>query len=292
MTPGADELRARAHLLALGVSYGHEPTPLPTPTPTPAPAAEAGEGEGEGEGAVLEDAPAAQEPAAAPAGRRSAPRLPDWWEEHKPLLSVRDETPPAAPAPADPAEDDTAAEEDQAPEDTPTKDTEDTGDTGDAEDTGEEDREEDPEDTAPASKIPPMLSRWRRAPRLRRRPAFVAPGIPYADGRDRRSLAEVIRSTPPHIRWLAYSGSALAVGWKAGWPQWVRDSVAYLATHEPSWTTSYCLTCYALAAGVLVLDYRARRWPLPLAWAARIPSASLVVGVLLYGDPTPISQTF
>jgi hypothetical protein len=110
--------------------------------------------------------------------------------------------------------------------------------------------------------------------------------------KERRSLVEVVRSTPAHVVWGIYSGSALAAGFWLGWPQWVADGVRYLEAEHPTFTDAYSLTCYGLAAGVFVLDYRARGWFLPLAWAARVPTASLVVGIPLAGDPTPISQMF
>jgi hypothetical protein len=109
---------------------------------------------------------------------------------------------------------------------------------------------------------------------------------------ERRSLVEVIRNTPPEIQWMAYSGSALGVGFYLGWPQWVSDGTEYLVTHHPTLTDAYSITCYVLAAGVLLVDYRARGAFPALAWLARIPTASLVVGVPLYGVSTPISQMF
>lgn len=128
----------------------------------------------------------------------------------------------------------------------------------------------------------------------RRRPAFAAPGIPYTlkPKAERRALLEVIQSTPAHVKWLTYNGSAFGVGLYLGWPQWVRDAVAFLVVEHPTLQDSYAMTCYGLAACVLAVDWRARRWPLLLAWAVRIPSSSLVIGVPMYGDPTPLAQLF
>lgn len=138
-------------------------------------------------------------------------------------------------------------------------------------------------------------ARWKvrqaaRAENPRHRPRFAVRGIPATQ--ERRSLLEAIRSTPDHVKWMTYSGSALGAGFYLGWPQWVRDAVAFLVTEHPSLRDTYSVTCYALAVGVLVLDYRARGWALPFAWAARALTASMVVGVLMYGDPTPISRQF
>lgn len=136
-------------------------------------------------------------------------------------------------------------------------------------------------------------SRPRKAPRPRHRPRFAAAGIPHTmkPEKERRSLVEIIRNTPDHVRWMTYSGSALATGFWLGWPQWVMDGTAYLAT-ERTPTDAYSLTCYGLAGGVFLLDSASRGQRLPLAWSVRVFSSSLVAGVLMYGDPTPISQLF
>ncbi|MFE9319101.1 hypothetical protein ACFYNV_29065 [Streptomyces albidoflavus] len=161
---------------------------------------------------------------------------------------------------------------------------------GDDDTAGDDAGDEDP---APAAKKAPATSGGGGAARFwpswgsGRRPTFAAPGLHQED---RRSVLDILRSTPRHFWWLLYSGSAGAVGWHFGWPQWVSDALRYLETTQTSWTSTYCLTCYALAAGVLAADVATRRWFYPLAWAARIPTASLVLGFLLWGDPTPISD--
>ncbi|MCC9686909.1 hypothetical protein [Streptomyces sp. MNU103] len=186
---------------------------------------------------------------------------------------------------------------------------EDAEDDEDQEDDEEEPGEEDTGDTSgdtpaqgapakggptPGGPVAKTSGKPRKARRTRRRPRFVARGIPFTakPDQERRSLVEVIRSTPPHVQWLAYNGSALGAGWWLGWPQWVKCGAAFLATEHPTLTDAYSLTCYALVAGVVFLDYRARGWVLPVAWLFRIPTVSVVVGVPLHGVSTPISQLF
>ncbi|QPL14127.1 hypothetical protein QEH48_gp098 [Streptomyces phage TurkishDelight] len=295
-TPGADELEARDRLLALGVSYA--------PTADDAPAGEPGE-----EGHLEDAAPAAQEEdtpeepedgedeeAADPAKEDASPERPGLRDRVRTWVESVEERTGRRPAAEDtPREDSGDAEAGDEPEDDEDadageepEDDEDTGE-GDTGDTGDTGKGTGPKPGGPVRKTSPGRVKARRP---RSRPRFSAPGIPHtmkAD-KERRSLVEVIRSTPDHVRWMTYSGSALAGGFYLGWPQWVRDGAAFLATEHPSLTDAYSFTCYGLAAGVLVLDYRARGWALPFAWAARVPTASLVVGVLMYGDPTPISQ--
>ncbi|WP_413808160.1 hypothetical protein [Streptomyces sp. OE57] len=321
--PDEDELQTRDRLLALGVSYA--------PVPGDAPAREPGE-----EDHLEHAAPAAEEEAAVPAPRRSTLRLPDWWSPHKPDLSVEE----PAEEPEDVGEDDQEEPEEDSGRPgvrgrvstwkdavtsrrRPAADAGDRGDTeddvpGDAEDAGDagEDDEEDGGDTAgdrgprpggPVSKRPP-------APRGKGRPAGRAQKpshwhrlsgarlpVPMRGAEERRSLVDVVRSTPGHVKWMLFSGSALGAGFYLGWPQWVRDGAEFLVTEHPSLTDTYSFTCYGLAVGVFVLDSRASglldrrrgRWLLlPIAWLARIPSVSLVVGVCMHGDPTPISQMF
>jgi hypothetical protein len=248
----------------------------------------------------------------------------DWWAPDRPHLAAEEQPEDPAPAPADeepeeldddpdhpaireafdPAErvafrarlrtyldgapavaDAVAAEKAaEAP-----KDSED-----DADEEGQEDDEdaegEGPEPGGPIRKMATGLN--RRARRPGQRPRFAAAGVPHTMKPERRSLVEIIRSTPDHVWWMAYNGSALAAGFWLGWPQWVKDGTAFLVAEHPTLTDTYSLTCYALAAGVLVLDYRARSWFFPTSWLARIPTASLVVGVPLYGVDTPISQLY
>lgn len=299
-TPDADELETRARLQDLGVSY--------VPTAEDAPDQEPGEDH------LEHAAPAAEEETPAPTVRRSR-RLPDWWRRERPELPMDD--PDAEDEPEEPAAEDDQEEPELTKEDTSSRrpgvrervrtwvetveqrngygpavedTTEDTGeDSGD--DDGDTGEGEGPQEGGLVRKTAPGK---RRGFTPRRRPRFAAPGIPYTmkAPQQRRSLVEIIRSTPTHVVWLYYSGSALGAGFWLGLPQWVSDGVDFLAAEHPTFTDTYSVTCYGLAAGVFLLDLRSRGWLLPLAWAVRIPTASLVVGVFMNGDDTPISQMF
>lgn len=326
--PGADELELRARLHDLGVAYA--PAPVSRPRQAPGeeghlePAAPAAEE------SPLQDLRAwlgsGEEEPAAPAAPQGSPRLPDWWAPHRPDLAA-EEKPAEQAAPEEEPDVPAAAEDQEQPEPSTGEETTPAGrpglrdrvrtwvesveertghrpTPGDAGDTEAGDKEpgedtgdaagDGPKDAGPVRKVPHLLrrsSRPRKAPRPRRRPRFAAPGIPHTMRQDRRSLVEIIRNTPDHVRWMTYSGSALATGFWLGWPQWVMDGTAYLAT-ERTPTDGYSLTCYGLAGGVFLLDAASRQQRLPLAWSVRVASSSLVAGVLMYGDPTPISQMF
>ncbi|MFD7919490.1 hypothetical protein ACFV3R_09725 [Streptomyces sp. NPDC059740] len=261
-----------------------------------------------------DERPSDRQPAASTASQLGAARLPDWRLPDKPELTIPDE----ADEPAEPEHEQEREPEDDVVQEDPVagrprlRDRVRTWVGNAANDAGEAGAGETPGDEAPEpgeeseenGDEPAAPSRRRRAEALKKtaqqrhrpwragRPPFAAPGIAQIirPAPDRRSLIEAIRSTPPQVTWLLYSGSALGVGFWRGWPQWVRDGVAFLVREHPTLNDFYSWTCYGIAAGVLLLDYRARKWIWPLAWAARIPSACLVAGVAMYGDPTPISQ--
>lgn len=239
-----------------------------------------------------------------------ASRLPDWRLPDKPELTIPDEhNEPARPEQEREPEDE-AVQEDTVSDRPRLRDrvrtwvasaANDAGDAGagatpgdEAPGPGEEFEEHGDEPDAPSwrRRAKALRKTGHQRPRRVGRPPFAASGIArvFRPAPDRRSLIEAIRSTPPQVVWLLYSGSALGVGFWRGWPQWVRDGVAFLVREHPTLNDFYSWTCYGIAAGVLLLDYRARKWIWPLAWAARIPSACLVAGVAMYGDPTPISQ--
>ncbi|MDX2649271.1 hypothetical protein PV341_38050 [Streptomyces sp. PA03-1a] len=135
---------------------------------------------------------------------------------------------------------------------------------------GEGDDEDDDEDEEP-----------RRA-RPQRRPPFAAPGVP----KRRKSLLMSVRTMSGHHRWAIYNGAALALGFAFGLPQFFTAETAYLVATSSSWADPNCLFWYAVTAGIAWVDWRTRRWWPGLALLLRVPAASLVVGVLLYGDPT------
>ncbi|WP_433341670.1 hypothetical protein [Streptomyces sp. CA-253872] len=295
-TPDADELRARQHLDQLGVSYAPEqPTPAAPGEEAPpgraatAPAARtnrrrlratpamAGQSGEQQTPAIDEEGPgpAAVNEGPTPPARMGGGRLPD-WRHSKPVLTK--EGPLAA------------RRADATDEEEPTPDTVDELAPEAQEEPAEDDGEDD-EDVAGESK-PTRTKERTRSRKPRRRPRFAAPGLPFTTDHkpERRSLIEAARSLPAHTVWLIYTGSALATGFFFGIPQWVHRSVGVLVTDHPTLTDAYSWQCWGLAAAVLFLDWRARAWALPLAWAARAISASTAVGFLLYGVSTPISQ--
>ncbi|MFI5986777.1 hypothetical protein ACIBEA_38690 [Streptomyces sp. NPDC051555] len=303
---GADERLMRRMLAKVGARpFGHsDPLADDTEVAHPNPAAPA---EPPAE-AVPSAQPGSEHPSAGtqhPATtltRRGAPRLPDWRLPDKPQLTAHDEQDLQA-------EEDPADEEPEQPvlglrdrvrawarTNAPNSAATHRPETAEAQEDSSSDGEEreDEQDTSrnPRSGSGPRRARAGRSQNWTRRPRFAAPGVDQIirPERERRSLIEVIRATPAYVIWLLYSGSALGVGFWRGGPQWVREGVAFLVKEHPTLTDTYSLTCYGIAAAVLLLDYRARKWILPLAWAARIPTACLVAGVAMYGDPTPISQ--
>ncbi|MYX37821.1 MULTISPECIES: hypothetical protein [unclassified Streptomyces] len=139
------------------------------------------------------------------------------------------------------------------------------GDKSDDEDEGEDGDEEE-----------------KRRPRQQRRPPFAAPGVP----KRRKSLVASVRTMPGHQRWAIYNGAALGLGFAFGLPQFFTAETAYLVATSSSWADLNCLFWYAVTAGIAWLDWRTRGWWPGLALLLRVPAVSLVVGVLLYGDPT------
>ena len=70
-----------------------------------------------------------------------------------------------------------------------------------------------------------------------------------------------------------------------GVPQFFTHETAYLVHTYGSWTSFYVVIWYGVAAGIWVIDHRTRDWLPPFALLGRMPLVSLVVGVLLYGNP-------
>jgi hypothetical protein len=183
-------------------------------------------------------------------------RLPDWRTgQHVDL------TPPPA---EDTENDATEAEPEEALEEgTPEKDeADDAGDDAD----GEPDPDEQP-DTG----------------RIYQRPKFTAPSAL----RPKQSVADWARGIWGSYSWPIYNGTALGTGFALRMPQFFRDETAYLTVVHHSWTAAPTVAWYGVAAVILLADWRSRGWWPGLAWAMRIPTASLVVGTLLYGNPIP-----
>jgi len=101
----------------------------------------------------------------------------------------------------------------------------------------------------------------------------------------RQSLIEAWDRVPYRLKWLAYHASAAYLGWTIGLVGWVTYVTAWIAS-----TSLYgpqAIFWYAVGAATLLLHHRTRGWWLPVAWLASVPATSTVVGVLLYGTPSP-----
>lgn len=315
--PGPDELQIRDLLIRRGVGPDAavmDPPPMPAapplPTAPPMPAAPP---------TVHELATDDEPDVPAPRKRALNDRLPAWFEKDRPHLTA--EEPPADDEDDDPApveeeeldEDEDGEDEEQPGEEDTTRDlfkrlfgsnkeaheraaalearaqerarkekaeqADEDEDQEDEEDAGEEDEEEDGDDAPAAGE------KGKKAPTprpARRRPPFAAPAVPTVS---KASVLQRVQNIKPHTRWAAYNGTALAAGFWREFPQFFTDATAYMVETQDSATTAYCLSSYTIAVAIFVLDRAARGWWLPFAWLARIPSASLVVGVLLYGNP-------
>ncbi|MDX2732906.1 hypothetical protein [Streptomyces sp. PA03-2a] len=151
------------------------------------------------------------------------------------------------------------------------------------EDTEDDEYEEAQEDEEGGDKVPPRLRRvWSMrgsGKRVYSRPTYNRGKSP------RRSLAEAWNGMSPLTRHGLYNGSALALGWSLGVPQFFTAETAYLAATYDSWTDFYVCVWYGVAIAIWMFDQRTRNWLPPLALAARMPLISLIVGVLLYGNP-------
>jgi hypothetical protein len=97
----------------------------------------------------------------------------------------------------------------------------------------------------------------------------------------RQSLLDAWERTPRRVHWLAHHATAAAPGWWLGWVDWGTDTAAWYAAGH--WTSPSAFVLYGLGGVVLALYRRSRAWAWPAAWAATVPVASVVLGVLLYG---------
>ena len=101
----------------------------------------------------------------------------------------------------------------------------------------------------------------------------------------RQSLAEAYDRIPYRLKWLAYHASAAYLGWTVGLVDWVTYVTAWIAATGPG--SLQAAFWYGAGAATFLLYRQTRgRWR-PIAWLAAVPASSVVVGVLLYGTPSP-----
>lgn len=109
--------------------------------------------------------------------------------------------------------------------------------------------------------------------------------LTYWETPPKQSAITAWHSISRPTRWLAYNGVALAGGWYLGLPQWVTAQTAYLVSVHHTWADPMYAIWGACVVGLMQLDCQTRIWWPPLALVTRVPMASVVAGVLLYGNP-------
>ncbi|MEU4168884.1 hypothetical protein AB0F46_18650 [Streptomyces sp. NPDC026665] len=119
----------------------------------------------------------------------------------------------------------------------------------------------------------------------RRRPGQARTAWDSRPPSPRQSLAEAYDRIPYRLKWLAYHASAAYLGWTAGLVSWVTYVTAWIAATGLG--TMQAALWYGTAAAAFLLYRQTRRRWFPVAWLAAVPASSVVVGVLLYGTPSP-----
>ncbi|MGW6391160.1 hypothetical protein ACWFR1_11785 [Streptomyces sp. NPDC055103] len=143
---------------------------------------------------------------------------------------------------------------------------------------------ESDEDGKPVDKVPASI-RHRWSMRGNGKKTYSRPVYGKTSDERKKSGIEAWTGMPKKTRHLLYNGAALGAGFWIGVPQFFTAEVAHLVDTYGSWTDFYVCIWYGVAAGIWAIDYRTRNWFPPFALAARIPLVSMIVGVLLYGNP-------
>ncbi|MFD3609011.1 hypothetical protein ACFWXA_13220 [Streptomyces atroolivaceus] len=133
-------------------------------------------------------------------------------------------------------------------------------------------------------KVPASIRR-RWSMRGNGKKTYARPVYGKTSDERKKSGIEAFTQIPRKTRHLLYNGAALGAGFWIGVPQFFTAEVAYLVDTYSSWTDFYVCVWYGVAVGIWVIDHRTRNWFPPFALAARIPLVSMIVGVLLYGNP-------
>ncbi|GGW99835.1 hypothetical protein [Streptomyces chryseus] len=152
--------------------------------------------------------------------------------------------------------------------------------------TKEDDGGEDGEDAKPADPVPPSIrQRWTQGIRGTGQKSYSRPVYAKDSAERKKALIEVWSGMSRKQRHLLYNGTALGAGFYLGVPQFFTAEVAYLVDTYDSWTDFYVCIWYGVAVALSALDYRTRGWFPVFSWLTRIPLVSMIVGVLLYGNP-------
>ncbi|MCM1964880.1 hypothetical protein [Streptomyces sp. G1] len=185
---------------------------------------------------------------------------------HRGPAPAADPTPPpaAGPAPAGPVtkEDGDAEEED-------VEDAEEEGEEG-----GEEPGEGGEQPQSRGQRIRGRASGWKA-------PSFPRPV--NSDPAPRAALIDRLRVMTVERWGVIYNGAAAFVGWKIGLVGWATNTTLYIDLRADEWGDTAAICGYAFAAALLLLDRRYKGRFILLAFAARIPTISVLLGVLLYG---------
>lgn len=154
-----------------------------------------------------------------------------------------------------------------------------------------EDPEPDPEaetepEAGPERAVKPKKPKAKATRKARRRPKRHAPDAPRSAWDNqapdpRQSLLDAWAAVPYRLKWLYCHLAAAAAGWQLGLVTWATHTAAWYAAGH--WTSGSAWVLYVLA-GLLAALYRiASKWAWPVRLLASIPTASVVVGLLLYG---------
>lgn len=120
-----------------------------------------------------------------------------------------------------------------------------------------------------------------------------APARPY-QGEIRAAATQIVAERIPdplrrrRILYVTYNGAAAAAGWAAGIGPWMHESLMYYGATDTA--NGVWVGCGVIGV-TLVLEMRTHGWRDPgrhpvwrlLGWSARIPLASAVLALALYG---------
>lgn len=86
------------------------------------------------------------------------------------------------------------------------------------------------------------------------------------------------------LRNVVYSGSAAGAGWLLGYESRLHALLDECGRLTGNPYAAVVIGAVAVAAAIAIVDRRTRGWYWPLAWACRIPAATAVLALALYGQ--------